>query len=101
MNKTWLRTLETELDRIQLDRHGEGGRRVIWVRVERAVVEERAECEAVAEEDGFEIAGGIRRHAGTARKGLGLMTEATFKRVPIAVAAATGSLDETVRTKST
>lgn len=34
------------------------------------------------EGDGFEIAGGIRRHVGTARKGLGLMTEATFKRVP-------------------
>lgn len=47
MIKIWLRTLETELDGVQLDRHGEGGRRVIWVRVERAVVEEGAECEAV------------------------------------------------------
>jgi hypothetical protein len=48
LNKTWLRTLETELDGVQLDRHGEGGRRVIWVRMEQAAVEEgEAECEAV------------------------------------------------------
>lgn len=29
LNKTWLRTLETELDGVQLDRHVEEGRRVM------------------------------------------------------------------------
>lgn len=69
MNKTWLRTLETELDGVQLDRHGEEGRRVIWVRMERAVVEGgKQNAKLWMEEDGVGIAGGIGRHVGTTRK---------------------------------
>ena len=47
MNKTWLRTLETELDGVQLDRHGEGGRCVVWVRMGEVVewVEQNAKLQ--------------------------------------------------------
>ena len=56
------------------------------------------ECEAAVVGRRDEIAGGIWRHVGTARKGLGLMTEATFERVPASLPSLriSWSLDEIV-----